>query len=135
MFPICNPSLTFTVPKFQNCPHLQSVRMCNFNDVVSRASKRSMVLTLETLLVTHWGTLTADRVIKYLLKNESPGQLPFHWNIWMGVMANNSHRYTKEAICLPHKGIKHTSPARAKSVSVQDNTWGSGPVSAGEHTN
>jgi len=26
------------------------------------------VLTLESLLVTRWGTLTADRVIKYLLK-------------------------------------------------------------------
>lgn len=53
----------------------------------------------------------------------------------MRVMANNSHGYTKEAICLPHKGIKHASPARAISVPVQASTWGLDPESAGEHTN
>lgn len=93
-------------------------------------------LTLETTpLVTHWGILSADRVIAYLLKKSSLGQLPFHWNIWMRVMANNCHGYTKEAICLPHKWIKHAPPARAISVPVQASTWGLDTVSAGENTN
>lgn len=35
-------------------------------------------LTLETPLMTHWGTLTADRVIEYLLKKliSGPAALP-----------------------------------------------------------
>lgn len=131
-----NPFLTSQYQNFKYTVSSQSECISSMMASTEPVNEEDKALTLETPLMTHWGTLTADRVIEYLLKKKlSLGQLPFHWNIWTRVMANNSHRYTKVAICLPHKGIKHTSPARAISVPVPANTWGLDPMSAGAHIN